>query len=162
MAGDGMDKLTKAIEHLLDKSSLRQTAISGCTAEEVTAFERAHAVRLPVAYRTFLRYLGKGAGPMFLGSDFHFQGLSGIRDLAEHVTMNDDLTDRVVLLPDDAFAFMEHQGYQIWFFRLTEGDDPPVYYYLEDHPPILKQSATFTDFILSEMRSIWHLPTEFG
>ncbi len=34
-------------------------------------------------------------------------------------------------MPEDAFVFFMHQGYQFMFFRLSEGDDPPVYYYGE-------------------------------
>jgi hypothetical protein len=34
-------------------------------------------------------------------------------------------------MPPDAFVFWMHQGYQFCFFRTSDGDDPPVYYYLQ-------------------------------
>ncbi|HKW23132.1 MAG TPA: hypothetical protein VJO13_17235, partial [Ktedonobacterales bacterium] len=34
-------------------------------------------------------------------------------------------------LPEDAFAFTMHQGYTFQFFRIGDGDDPPVYWYSE-------------------------------
>jgi hypothetical protein len=155
-----MSNLSRTIQHLIDSGSLRRGEISGCTEDELVRLERAYGVALPATYREFLRYLGRATGPIFKGSNLHFDSLAAIREVAQIMVMNDELTETVVSLPDDAFPFMEHQAYQLWYFRLGEGDDPPVYYYLDDHPPVRTVATTFSEFILSEMHSIWHLSRE--
>lgn len=41
-------------------------------------------------------------------------------------------------LPADAFVFSMHQGYEFNFFVICEGNDPPVYKYVEGGgPPVL-------------------------
>lgn len=42
------------------------------------------------------------------------------------------------VLPADAFVFWMHQGYQFAFFRIGEGEDPPVYHFEEG-----QESQTF-------------------
>jgi SMI1-KNR4 cell-wall len=43
------------------------------------------------------------------------------------------------ILPTDAFVFSMHQGYEFKYFKTSEGDDPPVYQYVEGngHPPVM-------------------------
>lgn len=43
--------------------------------------------------------------------------------------------------------------YEIWsekfaFFRLSEGDDPPVHYYLEGQPTIERVKEHYSDWLL--------------
>jgi len=56
-------------------------------------------------------------------------------------------------LPDDAFVFFMHQGYQFSFIRLSEGSDPPTYSYLEgqEEQYFVKTHDKLTDFLVTEM-----------
>jgi len=57
-------------------------------------------------------------------------------------------------LPSDAFIFSMHQGYEFWYFRISEGDNPPVYGFHEgeaDPQLLVAQFPTFMDYILTLM-----------
>ena len=64
----------------------------------------------------------------------------GIKEGAEELLEDDDtwlIEERGAEgnpfeLPDDAFIFLMHQGYQFMYFHTADrNEDPPVYYYLE-------------------------------
>jgi len=56
-------------------------------------------------------------------------------------------------LPKDAFVFLMHQGYQFSFFRLSEGENPPIYFYCEGETKesFVKTHRQFTDFLATEL-----------
>lgn len=102
-----------------------------CSEDEVAQLEQRIGQRLPAAYREFLLWMGKGAGRFFVGTDYFYADVSqfdrhieGAKKLLEENNITDPL-------PEDAFVFYMHQGYQIMYFRLSAGDDPPIYYYGE-------------------------------
>lgn len=102
--------------------------VLGCTEAEVAALEQRIGHYLPAAYREFLLWIGHSAGHLLQGSDVFYQQLEPLPTYAQELLQENDITTP---LPEDAFVFYVHQGYQFMFFRLSEGDDPPVYYYGE-------------------------------
>ncbi len=99
-----------------------------CTDEEVAVLEQQIGQPLPAAYREFLLWIGHGAGIFLQGSDAFYQHLNHLRQSAQDLLLENNIT---ATLPEDVFVFYMHQGYQFMFFRLSEGDDPPVYYFGE-------------------------------
>lgn len=101
--------------------------------------------RLPAEYLEFMRYAGNGL--FWVGSDCNFQSVPLLREWAEELLTENSSP---LSLPDDAFPFRMHQGYMFWFFRLSEGDDPPVYFYTEERPltDFVRVSDSFTEFIV--------------
>ncbi len=108
-----------------------------CTEEEVVRLEQARSVKLPQAYREFLLWMGSSGGSLFIGSDCFYRDLPLIQKGAVELLEEDQFP---LKLPEDAFVFYMHQGYNFDFFRPSEGDDPPVYYYLED-----SEQTSFTE-----------------
>ena len=52
-----------------------------------------------------------------------------------------------VELSKEDFVFSMHQGYEFTYFKLSEGDDPPVYQYVEGNgSPVLTWNS-FSDFL---------------
>lgn len=56
-------------------------------------------------------------------------------------------------LPDEAFVFGIHQGYQVFFFYPKPGeDDPPVYLYVEGaERPTQPRWGSFSQFFANEV-----------
>jgi hypothetical protein len=93
--------------------------------------------------------MGHRAGRFFQGTDiFYGDGLFDLRQDAEEL-LEEDEGDEVIRLPEDAFVFAMHQGYEFTYFRLSEGDDPPVYQFMEGKGPPVKSWPSFSDYLIA-------------
>ena len=122
-----------------------------CTEEEVFALEQKVHLSLPRAYKEFLLTMGKGADTFLVGSDFLYPELLNLQEVAKEMLAEDGFPQK---LPEDAFVFFMHQGYQFNFFRISGEDDPSVSRYFEGKE---KETFTviyphFTDFLLTELK----------
>lgn len=97
------------------------------TAEKLERLERLYKVKLPQVYRDFLLTMGNGAGQYMVGSSAFSHEVFQLRDIAIELLSENNFRN----LPDEAFVFWMHQGYQFAFFPLNGNDDPPVYYFSE-------------------------------
>ncbi len=120
--------LDKVIARLEELHIVRPETIIPCTEEEVRSLEHQIGRSLPGAYREFLLWMGHSTGGLLRGSDYRYQDLISLQKWAVELMEEDGFPDP---LPGDAFVFLMHQGYEFDFFRIGEGDDPPVYYFLE-------------------------------
>lgn len=134
-------------QRLLALPSAGAYRLEGATDEDIVELEKYAGAKLPAVYEQFLKQLGRSAGELFRGSDYSVSQRFGLR-LREHA---EDLLRRTgasFALPRSAFVFLMHQGYQFTYFDLDQGDDPPVYYYLEgDLVPTLLDS-TLSGYLL--------------
>lgn len=129
-----------------------------CTMEEVRNLEQKVRLKLPLAYKEFLLWSGHGLGNFEIGSDFYYDELVEMQEIAPEILKANPVVNRPEFpqkLPDDAFVFWMHQGYQFTFFRTSEGDNPPVHYY---NDPTAKDflwnyQAHFTDFLITELKN---------
>ncbi len=143
------------IEHVLNE--MKRLGIPNprkfvpCTEEEVAHLEEATHLSLPQTYREFLRTMGKDADLFLMGSDFMYPQLLNLQEVAREILIEDAFPQS---LPEDAFVFFMHQGYQFGFFRTSEGDDPPVYWYVEqkEHEAFRCPYPQFTEFLLDMLR----------
>jgi hypothetical protein len=103
------------------------TEMVPCSEREVQSLERHLGLTLPPAYKEYLLWIGHGAGRLLRGTDCFYADIFDLRTWAEQLLNEDGFPQK---LPEDAIVFSMHQGYQFSFFRTSEGDDPPVYYYL--------------------------------
>ncbi|MDJ1485505.1 SMI1/KNR4 family protein [Cytophagaceae bacterium YF14B1] len=99
-----------------------------CSQDEITKLEESVGSPLPDAYKEFLLLMGKGAHGFMTGSDVFYHLLFDLTEGAHELLIEDKSP---LILPEKAFVFWMHQGYQFLFFNLNEGPDPKVYYYLE-------------------------------
>jgi len=128
----------------------------GCSEKEIRNLEEKLGVNLPVAYKEFLSWAGKGLGEFAVGSEFYYD-----QDLVDLQRMAKDLLEDNAVpfkLPEDAFVFWGHQGYQFTFFRTSQGDDPPVHYYLEAAEGEKEEikwnyHSHFTEFLILRMKA---------
>ena len=124
--------------------------LKGCSNQEVWQLERQLGVKLPQAYREFLLLMGKEAGQFLRGSDCFYQHLPELQTAAIELLEENHFPQ---LLPNDAWVFFMHQGYQFSFFRLGEGEDPPTYSYCEaeTEQSFVKSQERFSQFLLTEI-----------
>src|SRR5215472_15285228 len=103
--------------------------LKGCTTEEIDELQRKFLVTLPETYVEWLKAMGRGAGKFLEGSDAFFPTLLELREGAEELLAENKSE---LVLPQDAFVFLMHQGYQFLYFRTAQPDpDPQVSHYLE-------------------------------
>lgn len=131
---------------LLGLPNTRPGDLEGATDEDVRGLEEYAGCRLPLAYRQFLRQLGRASGELFRGTDCAIGQPSGLRlKEAAGETLREGKS--LFTLPPRAFVFLMSQGYQFSFFDADEGDDPAVYHYLEGDAGPKKLADSLTAYL---------------
>lgn len=124
-----------------------------CTDVEISELQKRVGLKLPEAYKEFLLWSGKGLGSFEIGSDIFYEqvDLVELQKDAKELLEENDFPQK---LPADAYIFWMHQGYMFCFFRVFEGDNPPVHFYRESFKEDFawNYQAHFTDFLITEMR----------
>jgi SMI1 / KNR4 family (SUKH-1) len=153
----------QAVDTLESSRGFALERVSGCTVQQVAAMEALLPAshRLPGAYREFLLYGGESLLDVFNGLDISYQMswslLShGKRDIIKMLRT----WDPNPVLPPELFFVNEHLGSNCTFFKLSEGDDPPIYFWEEGEGGLecaVRQYDRFSAFLLDLIRkSIRH------
>jgi hypothetical protein len=116
--------------------------IHGCSVDEIEKLEKHIGAKLPHEFREYLMLVGHGAGDFNKGSDYSFENLFHLTEESRKM-----MDAGPFKLPDDSFVFFSHQGYIIAYFKLSEGDNPPVYSYMEMEQEPLKWAPSFTEYL---------------
>lgn len=116
---------------------------------DVRQVESKFNVKLPFAYREFLNYMGRGASRFMVGSSVFMNELLELYDGALELCEENNITP----IPENAFVFWMHQGYQALYFLPGEEEDPAIYYYHEGSGATRfeKQPISFIDFLKTEL-----------
>lgn len=144
--------INEVINKLIDSGIAKPAEIRGCSEEEIDNLERQMAIKLPKVYREFLLRIGRQAGSFFEGTHLLLgQGLTGFKELLRKLLAENG---NHMTLPTAAFVFLSHQDYQFNYFLLTDGDDPPVYFYVGAPEEYLeKKWNSFSEFLLDSAES---------
>lgn len=142
--------MIKTIEELRDFLIQKGVELESCTEDEIRKIENRYNVILPKSYKNFLLLMGKDAGVFMKGSSVFYDEVFELRSWASDLIMENDLKP----LPDNSFVFWMHQGYQLAFFKIGEGDNPFIYYYSEGKSQIdyLKTEYTFIEFLRIQLK----------
>ncbi|OHX63787.1 SMI1/KNR4 family protein [Flammeovirga pacifica] len=119
---------------------------SGCSEEEINDLQEILNTKIPASFKEFLMWFGKGGGRILRGTDYYYSYLSGeaYEDYKEEgiiphdhnlkkagiEILNRNKFDGIALL-EDSIVFMCHQGYVIEYIKTNEGENPPVYIFVE-------------------------------
>ncbi len=122
----------------------QENPITGITAGEIEQIENKFQIKLPEIYRQYLLKMGESSGDFNSGSDFWYPEILDFRQVAE-VLLAKHLPE--FKLPVSAFVFGMHQGYQFWYFDTSDGDNPPVFYYLEGQAPPVQKFQSYSDLL---------------
>lgn len=146
------DRIAKVAEILVRRGVVTENTLRGCSPAEIEQVAVDVGRPLPLAYQEFLAKMGRGAGRFYVGTDLFYPNLLGLSEAAHELVAEDEAG---IALPEDAVAFMMHQGYQFMFFRTGEGDDPPVYYYMELSGEFVKKGERLSQFLIDVAHDAW-------
>ncbi len=144
------------LNKIIDKFQQRQVRLMGCKSEEIDSIKQLAKKTLPVCYLEFLRTMGKGMSEdieksnyyeygSFVGTAVFFEDLFDNKEGAIEL-LNEDGSN--LILTEDDFVFYDSQGILFAFFKLSEGDNPPVYFYREGsgQTSFIKTADTLSSF----------------
>ena len=140
-----MEGMDWAIQQVRKLSS---SPVEGVSIDEVLDYQRAQELILPEAYIKFLVNLGREPGDFLDGSNLRLSQLTKLQRSAGVILEECDGPT----LPERAFVFAEHQGYQFLFFVLGLGDDPPVMHYLEEDAEFRQVAPSFSSWFIQTVR----------
>lgn len=146
------------IKCLIENRIATANEIIGCSTDDIRALEKSIGTSLPKKYQEFLLAAGHSAGRLFQGTDIFYRNLMGLKDDA--ISLLNENNEKFTL-PIDTFVISMHQGYEFNYFKLTEGDDPPIYQYVEGGGPPMVAWASFTNF-LNDSINAHTAPTRSG
>ena len=117
-----------------------------CTKQEIITLEQKLDASLPTAYKEFLLWGGHEAGGLLSGSNYSYKNLIELQVDAVEILYENCFPQQ---LPKDAFIFYMHQGYEFCFFRISEGENLPVYLFNEnnDKSSFWRNYLSFSDFL---------------
>lgn len=141
----GMDLI---VELLVSKNIAKRKEIRGCSEEEITYLEKHFSLSFPKIYRDFLLTLGHGAGDFFIGIDIYYNSLIGIKEGAYELLEECPVDYKI---PHDAMVCTMYQGYQFMYFRVSEGENPPVYWYMEGDSQERKIASSFSQYLIKNV-----------
>lgn len=122
--------------------------IQGISDSEIDSLEQSSSVKLPGAYKQFMRECGRSAGLYMRDAHFFFPAIKDLKnDLAEMIE-EDGLDFKI---PDNIFVFGGYQGYQYQYFVCDGNDDPGIYRIMNDGSGAQKISDSFTAYIDSSI-----------
>lgn len=129
----------------LAASVLAAGGLVGASDDEVRAALGPLSELVSGSYAMFLRAVGRSAGEFLQGSDFLVEDLPGLQALGAEI--RDEEPKAFVHSSPRILVFAAHQGYQFLFVD-REGDDAPVYRYLEGEG-LSKVADSFAEWFAS-------------
>ncbi len=146
-----MTDLSALIKKLIDLGAAETSEIVGCTEKEIQQIESGIGAKLPLAYHEFLSRMGHSAGRLFVGTDIFFEHLPNLASGANRLLARDGK----LFLPDRAFVFGMHQGYQFTFFILDGTEKPIVNGYMEKSG-FYRVADSFSEFLSKAVEDTIH------
>jgi hypothetical protein len=118
-----VERLERIVQRLVKAGVLQENELRPCSQADIRRLETRHGVRLPEAYKLFLRRVGRGAGD-FLTDDHWDAFYDDLLDLDSDFRKESDVRAKI---SGDWFCFATRMG-DVYLFLANDGsDDPPVY-----------------------------------
>ncbi len=130
-----------------------------CWETEINKLEKEFEFELPLAYKEYLKFMGRDYDGIFRGSNcFINDAVENTKYLPELLAEN--AAD--FILPQNYLAFCSHQGYAMLWFELPKvGENPPVWFFEESReqktPKIV---GTFSEWLLEALKDFAPLNIE--
>lgn len=135
----------------------------GCSEDEIHKLQILVEQKLPLTFIKYLQVTGKHFSEVnrSTGGDYDEIYKLALKPAFKETLLSDffagedeDFMELAkVNIPSDMFIIAEHQGYGIDFFRLSEGENPPVYMWLSDETQYSKTDERFSDYVLRKLHS---------
>lgn len=141
--------VTEVLHLLVSSGGLAGSDLEGCSDDEVSDIEKQIGCSLPSAYRSYLKMAGHEANGFLAESEIRYRNLPSIAEALDGLGE----TGCPWTPGQKDFVFMMHQGYEFTFFRLGEGEDPPIYQYVEGWTGPKLAWPSFTQFLFEMSQS---------
>lgn len=148
MAQKGSCMIDMIKEKLLEKAITSEQEIIPCSVDEISTLLVNNKYSLPMDYRQFLLAMGKKAGRFMQGTDFFYPEILSLKKEAIDLLIENE---EDFSLPEEAFVFSMHQGYEFLFFKLNNEDNYAIYQYIEGEGNPKKAWNSFNDFIIDSL-----------
>ncbi|MCA6066948.1 SMI1/KNR4 family protein [Chryseobacterium sp. RG1] len=137
----------------------------GCSSNQINNIEQKVRKKLPFCYKEFLENFGYDMDRKddysrggFVGESICFDNVYGDhtnKDGLIEQLQEDDKINLLSLINNNIFVFSSHQGYTYAFFKLNEGDNPPIYGYQEgqianNFPKLTNSLSEFLELYLED------------
>ena len=152
MKYSGVNKLEFFLEFLKENSH----NMKPCSPKDIAQLKQlANNRLLPKTYLLFMESAGHGIR-FFRGSSYNINEISLLQEGAVELLQEDRSAET---LTNNDFVFFMHQGYQFYFFKLDEGENPPVYFYEEGKnlKKFVKKHHSLTEFFIENYNGVEHL-----
>ncbi|WP_138754249.1 SMI1/KNR4 family protein [Paenibacillus sinopodophylli] len=143
--------MKQLVQNLIDLKLAEKEELMGCSLQKIEKLEQLLDVKLPACYREFLLLMGASAGRLFVGTDIFINQICHLRKEAEKLLKENNVK---YILKTDSVVFSMHQGYEFNFFHISDGDNPPIYQYVEGNDIPLLCWSNIRDYINEEIENI--------
>jgi hypothetical protein len=142
----------KYLNEILTILKKHSVGLLPCSEVEIQKLEEHIGRELPQAYKEYLATMGKYSGIVNEGTDCFYDDLFELNEDALELLLQNKIE---IQLSDDAFVFCMHHGYQFLFFKLDEGENPPVYGYNEGNvaPYFERCCDSFSNYLTEVLRA---------
>lgn len=137
------------INDLVARLEQKHICLNGCSKAQLAELI-AKTGNLPKAYIEFLSVMGNGTDGGYMGGDSCFMNeIYDLKQGAEELLAENESENK---LTDNDFVFWASQGCMFCFFRLSDGDNPPVYFYNESGADnFIKITGSFVEFLSNRL-----------
>ena len=148
MVNEYQQRITAAIKRLKESSIVEDGNITGCAKDEISEIEQKAGVDLPTAYVMFLEEMGQSAGDFQRGDDLFYPDMIGLQSAMQEIIAEKNSS---VELTGSDFVFAGHHGYVYLLFDTQNGEDPPVYRYIEGNDELEQVFEGFSEWLESSI-----------
>lgn len=134
---------------IIDAGLAQQSDLHGFSEIQIKDLERTHNIVLPEAYKSFLRAMGNSSEEIFYSFSFVYPGIEKQRSFAYELAKQSEKQ-----LSPSSFVFLVDDA-MFLYFDTTNGDDPPVYRFVERQDPSIVSdsfSQWLSDFVEQEVK----------
>lgn len=135
------------VDSLIKYGLATNDELKGCSEHDIEILERHIDNKLPKIYRELLLLIGHNSGLYNRGTNFLYKDLFTITNLA-----TETMRELSVELPSDAFVISSHQGCIFAYFRLSEGDNPPVYSCSVSATHTIRFADSFSEYLEKSLK----------
>ena len=141
----------KFINELIGKLEKKNICMKKSTEEQIKElYSMVKGKNLPKAYVEFMCVMGNGTEGRYMSGDSCF--MNEVHDLKQGAVELLEENESINVLTDDDFVFWMSQGRMFCFFKLTEGENPPVYFYNESgEDRFIKVAESLVEFLINRL-----------
>lgn len=118
--------------------------ITGYNEKEIQELEHRIGKKLPESFKVYLQIIGNNVMGILAGDRLNLDSIKEAYETAQEL-LNDSICE--TKCDDYLLPLSQHDGYTFVFIRLDEGDDPPVYNYVEQDPKAENIGVSFTAWL---------------